>query len=179
MGKLFTGFEDGKDWKKHSKSCALVPVGDSLTVQADSRDADINVIMDRYARTGQMPGLSRLPRYGDFDGISDYREAIHAVREAEDLFMRLPAKLRYRFGNDAGAFVDFCEDPKNRLELAELGLLAPEVADAVRKENAKVKENPTDGKSVSGRGSASVAGRDDDSRSSKRSSGTDEGGTDH
>jgi len=166
MGKLFTGYEPGKDWKKHSSACAFVPKGDSLTVQADSRDADINVIMERYARTGQVPGLSRLPRYGDFDGISDYREAIHAVRDAEDLFMRLPAKVRSRFDNDAGSFVEFCEDRKNRLELAELGLLAPEVADAVRKENAKVKENPTDGEPI---GAAEAAGSGSGRRKSVRS----------
>jgi len=88
------------------------------------------------------------------------------VRDAEDLFMRLPAKVRSRFDNDAGSFVEFCEDRKNRLELAELGLLAPEVADAVRKENAKVKENPTDGEPI---GAAEAAGSGSGRRKSVRS----------
>lgn len=158
MEKFLTGYEDAKVRDRHSRDTGFATVGDSLTVQADSRDADINVIMDRYARTGQIPGLSRLPSYGDFDGISDYREAIHAVREAEDLFMRLPAKVRSKFDNDPQLFVEYCEDPANRLELARDGLLAPEVRDAVLKEAEAVKENPTGGQA--NRGSVGTAGRD-------------------
>lgn len=132
--KLMTGYEDAKTRKAWSDEHGTVCKGDSLTVQADSQDTDINVIMARYAKTGQLPPLARLPSYGDFDGISDYREAIEAVREAEDLFMQLPAKVRLRFENDPQQFVEFCDKPENRLELAELGLLEKGVADAIKKE---------------------------------------------
>lgn len=146
--KLFTGYEDAAVREKRSLESGFACVGDSLTVQADAKDADINVIMERYARTGQVPGVSRLPSYGDFDGITDYRQAIEAVRSAEGLFMSLPAKVRARFDNDAGAFVEFCDVPENRLELADLGLLTKEAERAVREEVAKVKEKPTSGDSA-------------------------------
>lgn len=143
--KFITGFEDAKERSKLSDLAGFACVGDSMTVQADAVDADINVIMDKYARTGQLPPIKRLPSYGDFDGITDYREAIHAVRDAEELFMQLPAKVRSRFENDPGQFLEFCDTPANRLELAELGLLTKEAADAIRKEAEEVKPQPTDG----------------------------------
>lgn len=134
MSALLTGYEDAKTRKAHSDASGFKVVGDSLTVQADSRDADINVIMERYARTGQLPPLPRLPSFGDFDGINDFRTAIHAVQEAEDLFMGLPAKVRARFDNDPALFIEFCDKPENRAELAGLGLLSKEATDAIQKE---------------------------------------------
>lgn len=131
--KFLTGYEPDKELEAHSLRAGFKCVGDSLTVQADARDADINVIMERYARTGQVPPLPRLPSYGDFDGIADYRTAIHAVREAEDLFMRLPAKVRSRFDNDPAQFVDFCSSDANREELADLGLLNQQATDEIKK----------------------------------------------
>lgn len=174
--KFATAYDDEKVRERRSLASGFACVGDSLTSQADAKDADINVIVGRYLKTGQVPGLSRLPSFGDFDGISDYREALHAVRDAEASFMRLPAQLRARFENDAQAFVEFCEDPGNRLELAELGLLAPEVADRVRKEAeaAKVKENPTGGEPGGLRPGAAAAARRDDRGSSKKGGGADE-----
>lgn len=172
--EFITGYESPKEREKRSTLFGTVPVGDSLTVQADARDADINVIVDRYVRTGHIPALSRVPSYGDFDGISDYRTALHAVRAAEEQFMALPAKVRSRFENDPAAFVDFCEDPANRVELADLGLLSKEAADAVRKEAAEVKEKPTSGKS----GDRTRAPREA-ARAAGRKPGADEGGEDH
>lgn len=160
--KFYTGYEDEAANKKRSSSARTHPVGDSLTVQSDAKDADINVIMERYAKTGLMPAPKRLPSYGDFDGISDYRDAVEAVREADELFMRLPAKVRQRFDNDAGAFVDFCSDEANLPELAELGLLEEGAARAIKETSAKVKGNPTEGKSPDG-APVAAPGRDGDS----------------
>lgn len=160
---FLTGYESAKERSRLSDAAGTVPRGDSLTVQADSKDADINVIMERYARTGQVPGLSRVPAFGDFSGISDYRSAIHAVRDADELFMQLPAKVRAKFENDAGAFMEFCLDPANKRELADLGVLKPEVANALRAEaEAEVKSQPTGGdRTRAAREAIGVAGRDD------------------
>jgi hypothetical protein len=38
------------------------------------------------------------------------------------MFMSLPAKIRSRFQNDPGAFLDFVQNPENRDEMIELGL---------------------------------------------------------
>lgn len=130
--------------------------GDSLTVQSQAKDSDINVIMDRYLKTGQLPPVSRVPTYGDFDGISDYREAMEVVRAAQEQFMALPAKVRARFENDPHQFIEFCSDARNVAELSELGLLSTEAKVAYEK-SREVKAKPTDGSS--GKGDTTPAAR--------------------
>lgn len=95
----------------------------SKTVQADKADADINVIVKRWLKTGQVPASARLPTYGDFTGPADYQQALNVVEEADFAFAQLPAELRDRFGNDPAEYVEFCSDPANRDEMIELGLL--------------------------------------------------------
>lgn len=141
--KFHTGFEDVKERKAFSRAAAFTPSGDSKTVQADAKDADINVIMERYARTGNFPGLTSLPSYGDFDGVSDFREALHVVRDAEQSFMQLPAKVRAQFDNDAVRFVEYCDQASDE-DLVARGILNKEVLR--REESEEVKQEPTSGK---------------------------------
>lgn len=156
-----TGYEPDSERDAHSDRCGFACEGDSLTVQADARDADINVIMERYTRTGTFPGLSRIPEYGDFDGISDFRQALEAVGEAQELFMELPAKLRSRFENDAVQFVEFVGNPANQDELGELGLLSREAFDALKKRRAAEAAEKAD-QAEPGRGAAAAARREPD-----------------
>lgn len=95
---------------------------ESLTLQSQAQDADINVIVRRFGVTGELPNGLRVPVYGNFEGVSDYREALDLVREADQAFMSLPADVRRRFGNDAGSFVDFASNPDNLEELRKMGL---------------------------------------------------------
>lgn len=97
----------------------------SLAVQDALEESDINTIVRRFGLTGQLPSDVRAPVYGDFTDIGTYHEAMNAVLAADEAFMRMPADVRARFGNDAGAFVDFCSDPKNLDELRKLGLAKP------------------------------------------------------
>lgn len=94
----------------------------SLAQQQFKDEVDINVLLERFRVTGEMPQGVRLPTYGDFTGISDYRQAAEAIRVAKDAFMSLPADVRKRFDNDAAAFVEFCSDKGNLEELRKLGL---------------------------------------------------------
>lgn len=94
----------------------------SLTQQHMADDADINVIVKRFGITGQMPSGVRLPTYGDFTGVGDYRSALEAVRDADDAFMELPADIRTRFDNDPQRYLDFAENPANQEEIYNLGL---------------------------------------------------------
>lgn len=94
----------------------------SLTQQHQANDADINEIVRRFGITGQMPQGVRLPTYGDFVGVSDYRAALAAIQEADDNFYELPADLRARFSNDPFQFSEFVLDPANKEELYTLGL---------------------------------------------------------
>lgn len=94
----------------------------SLTLQSQSQDADINVIMKRFAVTGVLPEGGRLPTYQDFEGIFDYRSAMDEINAANRSFAALPAEVRARFGNDVPAFLEFCSHEENLPELRRLGL---------------------------------------------------------
>ena len=50
---------------------------------------------------------------------------MNAVIAANNSFAAMPAEIRARFNNDAGAFVDFCADANNRDEAIKLGLIPP------------------------------------------------------
>jgi len=99
----------------------------SLTNQADMDSADINKIMDKFAKTGQIldNGVTRNPVYGDFTEVPNYHEALSAVRRTEQAFSLLPAKVRNRFQNDPQQLIDFMQDPKNLAEAEKLGIIEP------------------------------------------------------
>lgn len=99
----------------------------SLTQQNFKDEVDINVMLEKFKVTGMMPQAVRLPSYGDFTGVADYRTAIEAVRKADSAFMELPAAIRARFDNDPQKFLGFVSDSKNREEAIKLGLI-PEAA---------------------------------------------------
>nr|DAM31243.1 MAG TPA: Scaffold protein [Microviridae sp.] len=105
----------------------LVCPEESLTQQSFKDDADINVMLERFRVTGVMPQGIVMPSYGDFNGISDYRSAVEAIRVADNAFMDLPANIRQRFDNDPQKYLEFFADEKNRPEAERLGLVPPPV----------------------------------------------------
>lgn len=100
----------------------------SLTKQAHKAECDINNIMKRFEKTGMLEHANTFKgQYGDFTDVpQSYQDALEQVREAEGMFMTLPAKARKRFENNPGAFLGFVQDPTNREEMIELGLLKPD-----------------------------------------------------
>lgn len=107
--------------------CSVMP---SLTKQAFKDDVDVNVIVERFARSGEFPVFDPAQfTWGDATGF-DFRAALDVVNAAQAAFDQMPAKIRNRFGNDPRQFVDFCSDVENKPELERLGLLAkPSVED--------------------------------------------------
>lgn len=95
----------------------------TLTQQHHIEECDINTIVERFNITGQLPDNVRMPQFGDFEGIFNYHDAMNAIRQAEESFMAMDGKIRARFNNDAGKFVEFCTDPQNRDEAIKLGLI--------------------------------------------------------
>ncbi|AXH74077.1 MAG: internal scaffolding protein [Microviridae sp.] len=95
----------------------------SLAQQQFAEDADINTIVRRFGISGKLPENVRMPSYGDFTGVDDYRSALDAIEAAKASFMALPGHVRARFDHDPGAFVDFCDDPRNLQEAKTLGLV--------------------------------------------------------
>lgn len=121
----FLRTEHNYDTNKASDESGLRCEDDSLTKQSFKEESDINEIVRRFGLTGQLPQNFTPPTYGDFTEVSDFHTAMNAVAYARQQFDMIPAALRARFGNDPGAFVDFCSDPQNAGELEKMGLLKP------------------------------------------------------
>lgn len=126
------------DSKAFSDECAVEDFGESLTVQSQKDEADINVLMERYGVTGKMPENPRIPQYVDQDEVFDFRTANEYVMQANEAFMEYPAVLRARFNNDPQEFMAFCHDEANREEMKKLGLLKPEPPPTVEPPPMKV-----------------------------------------
>lgn len=100
----------------------------SRTVQSQADEADINTIVRNFGITGKLPEGVRVPTYGDFEFVGDYKDALAAIQEADKSFFAMPAEVRSRFDNDPARFVDFCSDPSNLDEMRKLGLAVPAAA---------------------------------------------------
>lgn len=81
--------------------------GEVITQQQFAEETDINVIVQRFGLTGVLPQQVTAGVYGDFSGISDYDSAVETIELVRERFMRLPAAMREKFGNDPGALVAF------------------------------------------------------------------------
>jgi len=95
----------------------------SLAQQHMKDECDINLIVERFGVTGQLPVRAIEPSYGDFSGVTDYHTALNKIKAAEAEFMALPAKLRAKFDHDPNALLNFLENEANRDEAIELGLI--------------------------------------------------------
>lgn len=95
------------------------------TKQEFKDECDINQILAKYVKTGVITHSAKFGgQYMDCPAF-DFREAMEKVAQAEMMFIELPAKVRERFRNDPGQFLQFVQDPKNAEEAAALGLATP------------------------------------------------------
>ena len=100
------------------------PQGESMTKQSFRDECDINVLMRRYEKTGLLDHVNtHQGDYGDFINAPDFHTAMNQILTAEHMFQSLPARIRARFANDPGAFLEFAQNPENADEMAELGLI--------------------------------------------------------
>lgn len=109
----------------------LQPVGDASLTQTEFQDdCDINHQIAQYQRH-RLP----LPTHWQsvpVDQVQDihatYIDVINSVREVDEAFADLPAKVRSRFDNDPLKLAQFLADPANHSEAYDLGLVqsAPE-----------------------------------------------------
>lgn len=93
----------------------------SRAVQAARDECDINVIVKKYLRTGELPA-ARQAIYADISSMGNLQDALHMVDAAESAFMELPADVRRYFDNDPVKLVAFAQDPRNQAKAVELGL---------------------------------------------------------
>ncbi len=107
------------------------PWGKTLTRQSEAKATNINTIVAQYDKTGLLPQTGREALYADVADAPDYRTALDLIRNADELFMTIPAAVRARFDNEPAVFLDWTSDPDNRDEMVEMGLLEKPVTPAV------------------------------------------------
>lgn len=90
------------------------------------KDADINVIMDRFKKTGVLPINTKTPMYMDTTQVPNLQQAMEVMISAEKAFAALPAQVRKEFDNNPMNFVDYATKPENLPKLREWGLAPPE-----------------------------------------------------
>lgn len=97
--------------------------GPGRTKQEFKDECDINVLMAKYLRTGQMDHVNQvLPQFADVSEV-DFQSAQFLIAEAQDMFEGIPSAVRNRFDNNPGKLLDWVHDPKNAKEAEELGFL--------------------------------------------------------
>lgn len=122
----------------------------SLTRQSEADSADINKIMERFDRTGQLPVSMKVPNYGDAR-IVDFQTAKQIVLDAQTAFNDLPVKARVYFNHDPQNMLNALADTSelNNKKLFDLGILVEkqeEPIDTLKRiaaNTVKEKEAPT------------------------------------
>lgn len=122
-----------------AKKLAFVPRGEDRTKQSFRDDADINVLVRRFAKTGVIMQRDVVPLRGDFTDAMDFRAMQDAIKAANDSFMSLPSDVRERFGHNPEKFIRFSLDKANLPELRKLGLAKPEAPPPVKPEPMEVR----------------------------------------
>jgi len=97
--------------------------GESKTQQHFREEVDINNIVARFKRTGQLVGASTTePQFGDISA-ADFMTLQNHLVKMRTRFMGYPAKVRNMFNNDLGQMLAFAQDPDNKAEAQKLGLI--------------------------------------------------------
>ena len=111
-------------YKPHPKGKFATPTeGESMTQQQFKAECDVNNILAKYKKTGQINHLAKHNgNFGDFSNIEDYQTALDKIAQAELAFNDLSSDIRSKFHNDPGKLIDFLSDEKNNKEAIELGL---------------------------------------------------------
>lgn len=115
----------------------------SLAKQSFAKECDINHIMSRFQKDGLVTHLNKNQEQYGFAPAIEFREALDLVAKSRELFAGLPSTIRTRFNNNPAEFLEFCENPDNRSEMAVLGLI--EKPDTGYRETA---DRPTDSESA-------------------------------
>ncbi len=100
--------------------------GVTRTKTSAEAECNINNIMKRHKRTGQLTHISNaLMEYRDVSGLPDLHEAMNVVANANSLFNELPSAIRRLCHHDAANFLPFIDDPENLEVCQEHNILPP------------------------------------------------------
>lgn len=132
----------------------------SRTKSEFAEDCDINVILERFTKTGVLEHQARFQgMYGNFIGLpQSLQDARNQVRDAEEMFMTLPARIRERFQNSPELFLEAvdqaADNPALRDELRALGVFKPATRASEKPAEGVTPKAPTEGKEESAKKSS-------------------------
>jgi phage internal scaffolding protein len=94
------------------------------TEQSHKDQCDVNNIMKKYDKQGIITHVSKFEaEFGDLTG-ADFKKAMDLIAGSKSQFEGLPSEIRNRFKNNPGNLLEFMENPDNRAEAIELGLIS-------------------------------------------------------
>lgn len=98
--------------------------GKTLTEQAHKQETDINYILRNYQKTGIIRHVKK--HEGTYDDVlvQDFTDAMELVTNVVQRFNELPSSVRNRVDNSPAKFLHFVQNPANKEELRQFGLLA-------------------------------------------------------
>lgn len=130
----------------------------SRTKQADAKSADINFIVARYKKTGELPVSKRAPLFEDISTI-DFKESMDLLTRAEQSFGQLPAATRAAYNNDPMALLADLDDrsPEAHRRLFAAGMLTEDYVDPeavlTQPKGSKASQGPSSSKGKGSKGS--------------------------
>lgn len=111
------------DSDSFSLATAVVNNEESMAQQSFKEECDINVILRKFAVTGQLPDNVRVPQYAEFEEAFDFMSCMNVIRAGEEAFAAMPSDVRERFSNDPARFIAFANDKDNYDEALKMGLV--------------------------------------------------------
>lgn len=125
---------NNRDWRAESFATALYCKDESKTQQHLAEETDINTIVNRFMKTGQIPEVRTPPAYQDLTTQEDYHTYLNRIANINGEFYKLPAAIRASYQNDPGQWL---QDVNERIAagdlepLREMGMQLPEKAPTV------------------------------------------------
>lgn len=99
---------------------------ESKAQQHGKEEADINVIVNRFLKTGTMPQIPLPPSYANYEGEFNFQDAMNIIAAGKQSFMGMDAEVRDAFRNDPARFVETIdrwlaeEDPQQKEQNLEI-----------------------------------------------------------
>lgn len=101
--QTFLRTPNNHDTQAEALNGALMCKDPSKAQQSSKEETDINTIVDRFLKTGQMPNIQLPPHFGDFTDVEgDYLMAQTRVAETNALFYKLRPEIRSEYQNNPG-----------------------------------------------------------------------------
>lgn len=113
----------------------------SKTDQSFKEMVDVNNIITRYRKTGQISHLRKnVGVFADVSKVPDLLTATVLVKDAQEAFMQLPSDIRQNFDNDPIKFFNYYHDEKNTEKLIEMGLIPKPEQQVAQSNSSSIKK---------------------------------------